>query len=102
MQIRHVTVIEPAERTVTHDRLIRVENERIAAIEPDDDAPLDAGDLDGADLFALPGLIHCHVHLCAYTADEYAWSQASPSYVAATTAAEMRATPRVAGFWRLR
>ncbi|HEX6444209.1 MAG TPA: amidohydrolase family protein [Streptosporangiales bacterium] len=94
MRIRHVSVLEPADRQVLADRRVAIENGRITAVEPDDTAPLDAGDVDGDGLYALPGLIDCHVHLCGFTADEYAWSQASPSYVAASAAEEMRATLR--------
>jgi imidazolonepropionase-like amidohydrolase len=94
VRIRHVTVLEPADRLALPDHRIRIEADRIAAVEPDDTAPLDAGDVDGSGHFALPGLIDCHVHLCAFTADEYAWTQASPTYVAATAAEEMRATLR--------
>lgn len=87
-------MVEPADRQVLADHRIGIENDRITAVEPDDATPLDAGDVDGAGRYALPGLIDCHVHLCAFTADEHAWSQASPSYVAAAAAQEMRATLR--------
>lgn len=90
--LRHASVVEPRDRTVTADRRIRVENGRIASVEADDGSPLLDGEVDGTDLYALPGLIDCHVHLTAVTADEYELTQSSPSYVALSAAAEMRAT----------
>jgi imidazolonepropionase-like amidohydrolase len=70
-----------------HDVLVR--GGRIAAVGRDLSAPdVPAVDLTGRTV--LPGLIDCHVHLTAVTADLASLHTASPTYVAAQAAGLMR------------
>jgi imidazolonepropionase-like amidohydrolase len=82
-----------------HDVLIA--DGRIRAVGPDVSASKRGAGEDGADpgpvhdlhgRTLLPGLIDCHVHLLANTANLATLHTASPSYVAATALTEMRET----------
>ncbi|GAB4079891.1 amidohydrolase family protein [Modestobacter muralis] len=83
MRIRHVSLVDVAARRTVPDQLVAWDGDVLTTVAPDDDAPLEAGDVDGRGLFALPGLIDCHVHVTSLSADEWADSGHPASYVAA-------------------
>jgi imidazolonepropionase-like amidohydrolase len=83
MRIRSVSVVDVARRETVADQVVEWDGDRIATVGPDDGSPLRAGDVDGRGLFALPGLIDCHVHVTSLSADEWADSGHPASYVAA-------------------
>ncbi|MEU2348030.1 amidohydrolase family protein [Modestobacter sp. NPDC049651] len=83
MRIRSVSVVDVARRETVPGQQVEWDGDRITAVGPDDGGPLQAGDVDGTGLFALPGLIDCHVHVTSLTADEWADSGHRASYVAA-------------------
>jgi imidazolonepropionase-like amidohydrolase len=83
MRIRSVSLVDVTRRATVPDQLVEWDGDRITAVGPDDGAPLAAGDVDGRGLFALPGLIDCHVHVTSLSADEWADSGHRASYVAA-------------------
>jgi len=83
MRIRHVHLVDVAARRTVPDQLIAWDGDAITVVGPDDGGPEQAGDVDGRGLFALPGLIDCHVHVTSLTADEWADSAHPASYVAA-------------------
>jgi imidazolonepropionase-like amidohydrolase len=74
-ELRHVHVVDPVTETVQPNRLIRFEGDRIAEIAPDT-----PGDVE---FYAIPGLIDCHVHVNAVSADLGSVADRSPAYVAA-------------------
>src|SRR4051794_35312593 len=88
--LRHGRVLDVVvgEYLADHDVLIRAG--RIAAVGR---ALPDAADVPAVDLagrVVLPGLIDCHVHLTAVTADLPSLHTAAPMYVAAQAAEVMR------------
>ena len=83
MRIRSVSVVDVARRETVPGQLVEWDGDRITAVGPDDGSPHVAGDVDGRGLFALPGLIDCHVHVTSLSADEWADSGHRASYVAA-------------------
>ncbi|WP_218938557.1 metal-dependent hydrolase family protein [Modestobacter altitudinis] len=83
MRIRSVSVVDVARRATVPDQVVEWDGDRITAVGPDDGSPPAAGDVDGRGLFALPGLIDCHVHVTSLSADEWADSGHPASYVAA-------------------
>jgi imidazolonepropionase-like amidohydrolase len=83
VRIRSVTLVDVARRTTVPDQVVEWDGDRITAVGPDDGSPPAAGDVDGRGLFALPGLIDCHVHVTSLSADEWADSGHRASYVAA-------------------
>ena len=72
MRIRSVSVVDVARRTTVGDQVVEWDGDRITAVGPDDGTPPAAGDVDGRGLFALPGLIDCHVHVTSLSTDEWA------------------------------
>jgi len=83
MRIRSVSLVDVAARRTVPDQLLAWDGDVLTAVGPDDGGPLQAGDVDGRGLFALPGLIDCHVHVTSLSADEWADSGHPASYVAA-------------------
>ena len=83
MRIRSVSLVDVAARRTVLDQLLAWDGDLLTAVGPDDGGPLEAGDVDGRGLFALPGLIDCHVHVTSLSADEWADSGHPASYVAA-------------------
>ena len=87
------TVLDAAAGTLTADRRVLVEDGTIAAVGgPDLAAPAGARTVDLAGRTLMPGLIDCHVHLNAHSADLAAVADASPAWVALKAAEELRAT----------
>ena len=87
--LRHARVLDVVAGAYRDDHDVLVRDGRITAVGQGlaaDDVP--AVDLTGRTL--LPGLIDCHVHLLAVTADLASLHTASPMYVAAQAAVLMR------------
>ncbi|MEV4597090.1 amidohydrolase family protein [Amycolatopsis sp. NPDC049253] len=83
LNVRHAHVVDPESEQVTADRVVRISGGRITAVEADPGGPVGAGELDGTGLFAVPGLIDCHVHVNAVSAALGTVADESPAYVAA-------------------
>ncbi|MED5549133.1 MAG: amidohydrolase family protein [Pseudomonadota bacterium] len=64
LQITHVTVIDPASRTVRRDMTVTLSGGLIAAVEPAARAAAPEGvrAIDGRGRFLMPGLMDMHVH----------------------------------------
>ncbi|MEV8609366.1 amidohydrolase family protein [Amycolatopsis sp. NPDC051373] len=83
LSVRHVSVVDPESEQVTGEQVVRITCGRITAVEADPGGPVGAGELDGTGLFAVPGLIDCHVHVNAVSAALGTVADESPAYVAA-------------------
>lgn len=86
--IRAGHLLDPEKGEVTRDRLIRIEDGRIAAVSDYAPPPADARLLDWSAFWVLPGLIDCHVHLAdteqtATVAEPLLHSQADIAYLGA-------------------
>jgi imidazolonepropionase-like amidohydrolase len=87
--LRHARVLDVVAGTYLDDHDVLVRDRRIAAVGRALSAPdVPAVDLSGRTV--LPGLIDCHVHVTAVTADLASLHTASPMYVAARAAELMR------------
>lgn len=84
--LRHVRLVDPEREAVLDDRRVSIVGGRITEVGPDDGSAVGGAEVDGAGLFALPGLIDCHVHATAVSADFYEMTGMSPAYVAAGSA----------------
>lgn len=74
-------ILDPVSGETSSPMTITVVDHRITEVMDAD--PTQAGDhIDLAGLVVLPGLIDCHVHVTAFSADEARILDASPSYVA--------------------
>lgn len=89
--VRRVHVVDPEHATVTENQRIRIDDGVIVEVGDDPDGPVGTAELDAGHRYAVPGLIDCHVHLIACTADEQALTVQSPAYVTAHPAGELRA-----------
>src|SRR4051812_47423286 len=94
LTIRRASVVDPENETVAENSLIRVEDGMFVEVGPDPGGPVSSSEIDAAGLYAVPGLIDCHVHVTACTADEHALTMEAPSYVTAHAAVELRALLR--------
>ncbi|MET7995071.1 amidohydrolase family protein [Amycolatopsis sp. NPDC005232] len=83
LSVRQVSVVDPESEQVTGEQVVRITGGRITAVEADPGGPVEAGELDGTGLFAVPGLIDCHVHVNAVSAALGTVADESPAYVAA-------------------
>ena len=63
--ITHVTVIDPADSSVSPDSTVIVNKNKIAAVGPSSTTPIPAGAtlIDAAGKFLIPGLVDMHLHL---------------------------------------
>ncbi len=97
--VTDVRILDPKTETISDPTTIRVSDDRIVSIgdqvEPGDQ-PLDAG---GS--IAIPGLIDCHVHVLANSANLGGLGDQSPSYLAASAINTMQDALR-RGFTTLR
>jgi imidazolonepropionase-like amidohydrolase len=59
---------------------------KISSVGPDAEAPAGADEVDGTGKFVIPGLIDCHVHVVASSADFRSLTYTPASYVYAQTA----------------
>jgi imidazolonepropionase-like amidohydrolase len=88
--VRHAAVVDPVTERVDTERFIRIADGRIVEIGADTPGEVGADELDGSGLHAVPGLIDCHVHVNAVTADLGKVADTSPAYVAAQAAVLLR------------
>jgi imidazolonepropionase-like amidohydrolase len=63
LYVRAGRLVDPETGTVQTQRLLRVENGRVAAVTADGAVPAGAKVVDWSGFTVLPGLIDCHVHL---------------------------------------
>jgi imidazolonepropionase-like amidohydrolase len=89
--VRAGHLVEPATGQVLTDRLIRIEEGRVAAVTPWAPPPADARLIDWSALWVLPGLIDMHVHLAdveqtSNYAEPLLHSQAKIAYIGARNA----------------
>jgi len=92
--VRHAAIVDPDGEIVSPDHRIRIEGGTIVEVGPDPGRPVSSDEIDAAGRFAVPGLIDCHVHVTAHSADEHALTMDDPAYVAATAVVELRAILR--------
>lgn len=92
--IRHAGVVDPDTENVRPDQRIRIANGMFVEVGPDTDRSVGSDEIDATGRFAVPGLIDCHVHVIAHSADEHALTMDDPSYVAARAVVELQATLR--------
>lgn len=97
--VDNVRVLDPVTESVSAPTTIRFKGERIASVgEP---PRADDRVFDGGNRVAIPGLIDCHVHVLANTADLGSLGDQSPSYLAACAINTMQGALR-RGFTTLR
>lgn len=93
--VENANVVDVEAGTIAPDRHLVLEGGFIREIEQ---APVgglhEARRLDAAGGFVIPGLIDCHVHVTAYTANLGELPRQSPLYVAARAAQTLRAMLR--------
>jgi imidazolonepropionase-like amidohydrolase len=84
--IRGASLVDPALGEVHPDRSILVEGDNVREVGgPELDSP-GSEVVDARGMFVMPGLIDCHVHVTAVTADLAAMASWAPSYVTARAA----------------
>ena len=97
--ITNVRILDPVTETVSAPQSIQINGDRISSISAannESDSSIDAG---GA--IAIPGLIDCHVHVLANTADLGRLGDESPAYLTASAINTMQGALR-RGFTTLR
>lgn len=88
--VRRVTLVDPATGEATGDQSLRIAGGVIISTGNDDDSPVGSTEIDGVGLFAVPGLIDCHVHVISTGVDTAEQRDWFPSYVTARAARNMR------------
>jgi imidazolonepropionase-like amidohydrolase len=63
LAVRPARLLDVVAGEVLTDRIVLVEDDRIAAVVPTHEAPADTRMVDLPDLTLLPGLVDCHAHL---------------------------------------
>lgn len=86
--ITNVRILDPETETVSEPTTLRIAHDRIVSIGGE--AEPDALALDAGGRIAMPGLIDCHVHVLANTADLGRLGDESPSYLAITAMNSMQ------------
>ncbi|NUL59599.1 amidohydrolase family protein [Brevibacterium luteolum] len=97
--ITNVRILDPVTEIVSEPQSIQINGDRISSISAannESDSSIDAG---GA--IAIPGLIDCHVHVLANTADLGRLGDESPAYLTASAINTMQGALR-RGFTTLR
>lgn len=85
-------LLDPVAGLVEPDRRVLVIGEEVAAVGgPDLEVPAEARVVDLAGRTLMPGLIDCHAHVNAHSANLPGLADESPAYVALLAANEMRA-----------
>lgn len=98
--ITNVRILDPETESVSEPTTLRISNDRIASIGGEASAEAERV-LDAGGRIAAPGLIDCHVHVLANTADLSRLGDESPSYLALTAVSSMQEMLR-RGFTSLR
>jgi imidazolonepropionase-like amidohydrolase len=83
--IRNASVLDVEAGTYSVADVVSIDG-KISSIGPDAEAPSGARVIDGTGKFILPGLIDCHVHVVASSADFRSLTWTPASYVYAQTA----------------
>lgn len=85
--LRHCTILNPVLGRLEAGRDIIVRDGTITSISASGDSDAASGEwYDMAGLVLLPGLIDCHVHVTAFTANLATLGETSPSYATAASA----------------
>jgi imidazolonepropionase-like amidohydrolase len=87
---QNASVLDPERGTLVPDQSVLVEGERILEVGGRDVRARDARTIDVHGRTLMPGLIDCHVHVTAATADLPAQTEWSPYYVTAHAARTLR------------
>ncbi|MFB9777475.1 metal-dependent hydrolase family protein [Brevibacterium otitidis] len=97
--ITNVRILDPVTETVSEPQSIQISGDRISSIS----AAIDESDssIDAGGAIAIPGLIDCHVHVLANTADLGRLGDESPAYLTASAINTMQGALR-RGFTTLR
>ena len=94
LTIRRVAVVDPATAQTQENRVVRIVDGRVAGVHDDPGGAVapggDAAEVDGTGLFAVPGLIDCHVHVTSASVSPDEQADWYPSYVTAHAARNMR------------
>lgn len=88
MNLNNARVLDPTSGETSAPMTITVVDKRIAEVKKTDSAQA-YDHIDLAGLVVMPGLIDCHVHVTAFSADEARITDASPSYVTAKAVKSM-------------
>jgi imidazolonepropionase-like amidohydrolase len=91
LMVRRVTVVDPATAQVREQQAIRLAGGAVAEVTADPGGPVTTAQLDGAGLYAVPGLIDCHVHAMSVSVSPDEQADWYPSYVTARAAGNLRA-----------
>jgi imidazolonepropionase-like amidohydrolase len=86
----NASILDPDGGVLVPDRSVLVEGERVLEVGGRDVRARDARTIDVHGRTLMPGLIDCHVHVTAATADIAAQTEWSPYYVAAHAAGILR------------
>jgi len=85
------TLLDPVAGALARGQRVLVRGDEIVAVGTDLEAPADARVIDLAGKTLMPGLIDCHAHVNAHTANLAGLADESAAYVALKAANEMRA-----------
>jgi imidazolonepropionase-like amidohydrolase len=88
--VRRVTVVDPATAGVRENQVVRLAGRRITSVDGDPGGPVTGDQVDGAGLFAAPGLIDCHVHAMSVSVSPEEQTDWYPSYVTARAMGNLR------------
>jgi imidazolonepropionase-like amidohydrolase len=88
--LRRAAVVDPADARVMAEQRVRINSGTIVEITGDDPSPVRDDELDCTGLYAIPGLIDCHVHVNAVSATLGSVADESPAYVTAQAAVILR------------
>jgi imidazolonepropionase-like amidohydrolase len=83
--IRNASVLDVNAGTYSVADVVSTDG-KISSVGPDAEAPAAAHEVDGTGKFLIPGLIDCHVHVVASSADFRSLTYTPASYVYAQTA----------------
>jgi imidazolonepropionase-like amidohydrolase len=88
--VRHATVVDPATARARANQVVQVTDGVISAVDDDRGGPAGDGEIDGTAMFAVPGLIDCHVHVMSASVSPEEQCDWYPSYVTARAARNLR------------
>lgn len=97
--VTNVRILDPETETISEPTTLLISDDRISSVGGD--TPQESHVLDAGGRIAMPGLIDCHVHVLANTADLGRLGEESPSYLAVTAVNSMQDALR-RGFTTLR